>query len=180
MTQHRDQGAGDQDRTTTGHERVVGEGAGGIAGAAAGAALGSLGGPVGTVIGGIAGAVGGWWAGRELGEAAESWNEEEDRYWREEYESTSDRLADRRFEDVRPAYQLGHIAAYNPGYRNRPFEAIEEDLQKGWDDEHRRRHGDWRAVRGFASRAYRHRSASLTDGAADLTGQSGASRSNQR
>jgi hypothetical protein len=163
----------------TGHERVVGEGAGGIAGAAAGAALGSLGGPLGTVVGGIAGAIGGWWAGREIGEAAESWSEEEDRHWREEYESAPDRLADRGYEVIRPAYQLGYIAAHHPGYRHRPFEAIEEDLQKGWTDEHRRRHGDWRTVRGFASRAYRHRSTALTQGSADLFGQSGALRSNK-
>ena len=169
----------DADKEATGHERVVGEGAGGIAGAAAGAALGSLGGPVGKVVGGIAGAIGGWWAGREIGEAAQGWNEEEDRRWRGEYESAPNRLADRGYDEIRPVYQIGYIAAHHPEYRDRAFEEIEADLQKGWTDEHRRKYGDWQTVRGFASRAYRHRSTALTQGPANLTGQSGADRSNR-
>src|ERR671910_369029 len=68
---------------------VVGEATGGVAGAAAGAALGSLGGPIGTIIGGLAGAVGGWWTGRAVSEAASTFNDEDDAYYRSHYESSS-------------------------------------------------------------------------------------------
>jgi len=132
----------------------VGQAVGGITGVVTGAAIGSAAGPIGTVIGGIAGAVGGWWAGRTVAEAAARFTEHEDTDYRRAYEGRSDRLADRSYEDVRPAYQLGHIAGENPEYKGKTFEAIEADLQRGWSNDLRARHGDWAAVRPYAEEAY--------------------------
>ena len=132
----------------------VGEAAGGISGVLAGAAIGSAGGPVGTLIGGIAGAVGGWWAGRAISEAAESFTEKDDEHFREHYETSENRLADRKYDDVRPAYQVGHIASLNPAYWPQEFEAVEPDLRAGWTDDVRDKHGEWDSVRGYARTAY--------------------------
>ena len=132
----------------------IGEAAGGISGVLTGAAIGSAGGPVGTLIGGIAGAIGGWWAGHALSEAAQRYTDEDDSYYREQYESSATRASDRTYDDVRPAYQLGHVARLNPDYTGREFEEIEPDLQHGWRGEIRARHGDWTSVRGYAREAY--------------------------
>jgi len=142
----------DEHRTTAGDE--VGEGVGGVSGVLAGAAIGSLGGPIGTVIGGIAGAVGGWWAGREISEAAHHYTEGDDAFYRNHYEASDRRLADRSYDEVRPAYQLGHIAGQNPEYAGRPFDAVEADLRRGWDSATSDAHGSWDQVRGYARDAY--------------------------
>lgn len=130
----------------------VGEGVGGISGVAAGAAIGSAVGPVGTVIGGIVGAMGGWWAGRAISEAATAVTTEDDGYYRHHYESSPTKLADRSYDDVKPAYYLGHVASRNPDYRNRSFDEVESDLKKGWA--HDSRYGSWDSVRGFAAEGY--------------------------
>jgi hypothetical protein len=144
----------------------VGEAAGGISGVLTGAAIGSAGGPIGTIIGGLAGAMGGWWAGRAISEAAENFTSEDEEYYRGHYERSPGRLADRKYEDVRPAYAVGHMAARNPDYTQRSFEDVEADLQKGWTSSMRERHGDWTTVRPFARDAY-DRSRSSFTGKAD-------------
>jgi len=143
------------DHPSTGDQ--VGEAVGGVSGVVTGAAIGSMGGPIGTVIGGIAGAVGGWWAGRTVSEAASRFTDHDDNNYRQAYEARSDRLADRSYDDVRPAYQLGHIASENPDYNGKNFESIEADLQRGWSNDLRARHGDWAAVRPYAEEAYTSR-----------------------
>lgn len=140
------------DSHTTGEE--IGEAAGGVSGVVAGAAIGSLGGPVGTVVGGIAGAIGGWWAGRAVAEAAEGYTAEDDAVYRNRYESSPDRLADRDYESVSPAYRLGHLAAQNPDYRGRPFTEVEADLRRGWNGVADKTHGAWDTVRAYANDAY--------------------------
>lgn len=147
--------------TTTGVGNQVGEAVGGVSGIVAGAAIGSPAGPIGTIIGGIAGAVGGWWAGHAVAEAAHKFTHEDDSLYRERFESRPDRFADRSYDDVRPAYQLGHIASLNPEYDGRSFDEIEPELRHGWGNNLRARHGDWSAVRPYAEEAY-NRNASVT------------------
>jgi hypothetical protein len=130
----------------------VGEAAGGVSGVLAGAAAGSAVGPVGTVIGGIVGAMAGWWTGRAVAEAATAVTTEDDGYYRKHYESSPTRLADRSYDDVKPAYYLGHVASRNPDYRNRSFNEIETDLRAGWTKDPR--YGSWDAVRSYASEGY--------------------------
>ena len=176
---------------------VVGEATGGLAGAATGAALGSLGGPIGTIIGGIAGAVGGWWSGRAISEAASHYTEDDDAYYRSQFESRRaggalrpdrepDLAADERTSDIalartegysgdyldyRPAYQLGHLAALNPEYASRTFEDVEPDLRRGWTADASERHGGWDEAREHARSAYeraRHRLSGQQDREVDI------------
>jgi hypothetical protein len=131
---------------------LVGEGVGGASGIYAGAALGSLGGPVGTVIGALAGAVGGWWAGRAVSESVKDYKDDDDAHYRTHHTSTGTGARD--YDDVRPAYQLGHVAGRNPEYAGRSFDEVETDLQRGWTGDVAAKHGDWTAVRPYARTAY--------------------------
>jgi hypothetical protein len=139
----------------------VGEAAGGISGGLAGAAIGSIGGPVGTLIGGLAGVIGGWWAGRSIAEAAKDYGDVDDRYYREHYAGSS-RAGNRSYDDVRPAYQLGHLASRNPDYRGRDFDTVESDLKRGWSDEIGARHGEWSSVRDYAREGYTRGTSTLS------------------
>jgi hypothetical protein len=140
---------------------LIGEGVGGASGIAAGAAIGSLGGPVGTVIGALAGAVGGWWSGRAVSEAAHGFTDDDDTHYRTHHgtygtSSTADMSSSstRNYDDVRPAYQLGHLAGRNPDYSGRSFDEVETDLQRGWTSDVSQKHGDWNSVRPYAQSAY--------------------------
>jgi hypothetical protein len=136
---------------------LVGEAAGGITGVLAGAAVGSMAGPIGTIIGGIAGAMGGWWSGRAISEGIERMTEDDETYYRQHFHTSDRRAAERPYDDVRPAYHLGHIAGMNPDYSERRFEEIEEDLQRGWSDDVRSRYGEWDAVRGYVEAGFERR-----------------------
>jgi hypothetical protein len=146
----------------------VGEAAGGISGVVTGAALGSPGGPIGTVIGGIAGALGGWWAGRAVSEAAKHYTHSDDDFYRHYYESSPKRLGDLSYDDVRPAYQVGHFAGRNPDYAGKSFDAVEADLRHGWENGSAVMGREWDQVRGYARDAY-DRSASTVKTASNAT-----------
>ena len=135
------------------HVDEAGEAVGGIGGVLAGAAVGSAIGPIGTIIGGIAGAMGGWWGGRAVTEAASTVTKTDDEYYRNNYES-SNKLADRSYDDVRAAYHLGHVAAHNPDYADKNWNHVSSDLQRGWSADNARKHGEWSAVSGYASEGY--------------------------
>ncbi len=142
----------DHDHASAG--KVAAEGVGGAAAGAAGAAIGAIGGPVGMIIGGLAGIVGGWWAGKAAVESSRHYTPDDDRYYRDKYESSPSRIADRSFDDVRPAYQVGHLAGRNPDYTGRDWDAVDADLERGWTGEVRERHGEWDAARPFARDAF--------------------------
>lgn len=128
---------------------------GGAGGALAGAGLGTIvGGPIGAIVGAIAGAVGGWWAGQTAADPTTTITAEDEARYRSLYEASPNRLADCSYEDVRPFYQLGHVASTNPDYRDRRFEEIEPDLEKGWTPDLRARYGDWSYARQFAREAF--------------------------
>ena len=143
-----------------GPSKPASEAAGGVGGTLAGAAIGTVvAGPIGTVIGGIAGAVGGWWAGHAAAVAAtDRFTSTDDDYYRSHYEGAGNRPADRGYVDVRPAYQLGHVAGYNPDYRGRNFDQIESDLEKGWTSDLRAKHGEWSTARNYARAAFTRQS----------------------
>jgi hypothetical protein len=72
-------------------------------------------------------------------------------------------VADRSYEQVRPAYHLGHLAAHNPDYKDRDWEHVERDLQKGWASDTSGKHGEWTSMRDYAREGFtRGRSASAT------------------
>jgi hypothetical protein len=136
------------------HVDEAGEAVGGIGGVLAGAAIGSAIGPVGTLVGGIAGALGGWWGGRAVTEAASNISRDDDEYYRGHYESSTTKLGDRSYDDVRPAYQLGQVAAQNPDYANRPWKDVSSDLQRGWTAENTKKYGDWNTVSNYAGEGF--------------------------
>jgi hypothetical protein len=127
--------------------KTVGESAGGVLGGSTGMAIGAIGGPVGLVLGGLAGAVGGWWAGKGVAAAI---TKDDDAAFRRDFESERDRLPDRSYDDVRPAYVAGHLAGRNPDYAGRSFEDIESDLQCGWTTEVIGQCGEWPVMRRYA------------------------------
>jgi hypothetical protein len=128
--------------------------AGGVVGAGAGLAMGIAGGPVGMVVGALAGAVGGWWATDRITEDMGAYDENEDQYFRKHYETPEYRLADRSYEDVRPAYAYGHLAARNPAYRDRSFGEVERDLEREWTAGLRERYGEWAGAWRYAQAGY--------------------------
>lgn len=154
----------------------VGEAAGGIGGVLAGAAIGSIGGPIGTVIGGIAGAIGGWWTGRAIAEAASNFSHADDEHFRSDYETRTTGVAssaDRSYDRVRPAYQLGYLASRNPDYAGRSFEDIEPHLERGWNANAAAEGSDWNDMRDYARTAYVRGAASQSS----LTGDPSAKNS---
>jgi hypothetical protein len=127
----------------------VGQAAGGITGVFAGAVVGSTAGPIGTLLGGIAGAIGGWWSGRALAEAAEDITEADDQYYRAHFSRARESRGG--YEQAKPGYYLGDVAAANPDYQS--FEDVERELSSVWSagGESDRRGGDWEAIRDYAS-----------------------------
>ena len=135
---------------------------GGAGGALAGAGLGTIvGGPIGAIVGAIAGAVGGWWAGQAAADPATTISMDDEARYRDMYEASPNRLADRSYEDVRPFYHLGHVACSNPDYRQRTFDDIEADLEKCWTSDLRTRYGEWAYVRPFAREGFNRRQRSI-------------------
>ena len=97
-----------------------------------GAAVGgAVGGPVGAVVGGVAGGIAGGAAGHAVAEAVNP--TVEDAYWRKTYNTRPYYKAGRAYEDYEPAYRYGWEAASNPAYRDRKFDDIDNDLERGWD-----------------------------------------------
>jgi hypothetical protein len=160
------------------HVDEAGEAVGGIGGVLAGAAIGSAIGPVGTVIGGIAGAVGGWWTGRAVTEAASHITKDDDEYYRGHYESSSRKFADRSYDDVRPAYHIGQIAARNPDYANKDWRDVSTDLERGWTADNARKHGDWSTVSSYAGEGFQ-RGRSTVGAAASATANAATSVGNK-
>lgn len=76
----------------------------------------------------------------------------EDRFWRSQFQHAN-HLADRSYDHVRPAYELGSAAARDERYRGRNFEEIETDLENGWLNV-RTDSGEWETVRQYARQAF--------------------------
>ena len=124
--------------------------AGGVVGAGSGAAMGMVGGPIGMVVGALAGAIGGWWAIDKMTDHMGTYTEEEDRWYRQHYETSESRIADRSFDDVRAAYAYGHLAARNPAHGGRGFADVQPDLEREWSTGLRERYGEWASASRFA------------------------------
>ena len=78
----------------------------------------------------------------------------DDSFFRSHFERVN-RLADRSYEQVRPAYRLGQEAAEDECHDGRCFEEIEKDLENGWLNI-RVGGGDWASVREFARIGFDH------------------------
>ena len=108
----------------------VGTGAGAAGAGAAGAAIGgAVGGPVGAVVGAAVGAVAGGLAGKGAAEAVNP--TVEDAYWRDNYNSRPYASADRGYDFYQPAYRYGWESRAK--YQGKQYDAVESDLERGWD-----------------------------------------------
>jgi len=79
---------------------------------------------------------------------------EDDRVFRSHFQRVN-RLADRPYEQVRPAYELGYLAA-DACADGRCFEDLEQHIENGWLSVRSPR-GDWASVREFAREAFDRR-----------------------
>ena len=111
-------------------DHSIGAGTGAVAGAVAGAAVGSAAGPAGTVIGAVAGGVLGAKAGDSIAEAVNP--TEYNAYFQREFKNLPHYTAGRAWTDYEPAYKYGYDT-YGE-YRGQPFDSVENDLQKKWDE----------------------------------------------
>jgi hypothetical protein len=132
---------------------TVAGGVGGIGGMAAGAGAGLTLGPVGAVLGALAGAAGGWWAGKQTIETLGGFENDEDVYYRRLHQQFA---ADARaYDEVRHAYQIGHLAGRNPDYMGSDFDSVEQDLRRAWDEAHGKAEA-WDTVRPYVDRGFAH------------------------
>lgn len=67
----------------------------------------------------------------------------------------ANRLVDRSYEQVRPAYRIGREAGVDPFNEGCDFEKVEKDLENGWLNV-RVGGGDWASVRDFARAGFEH------------------------
>lgn len=84
--------------------------------------------------------------------ADDQFSEAHDRLFRSHFERVN-RLADRAYADVQPAYRLGYAAALDAKNRGRRFEEVETDLENGWLNV-RVGGGEWASVRELARVAF--------------------------
>jgi hypothetical protein len=125
------------------------------AGAVAGGAAGTvILGPLGTVVGALIGAATGGAAAAAVARERVDYDLNVDRVYREHYEDSPQRLADRPFDAVRPAYQFGHVAAARPEWQGRSFSDIEAQLASIWRRELPPSFGEWDAMRPYARAAF--------------------------
>jgi len=125
----------------------VGEGVGGLGGTIMGAAVGSMAGPLGAILGGLAGAFGGWWAGEKVASAIEEAIELDELY-RTDYSERP--LGDFTYEELHPAYVVGHAAANNPDWKDLSWEDIDAQLNNRWAYAPLR----WEQARPYAHKAF--------------------------
>lgn len=129
---------------------------GAVAGAAAGALATGIVGFVGAPVGALLGALGATSTGAaDLdANAAALYPADFDAHYRALWETRLERPADQTFDDVRPAYQYGHLAAQQPAFAEQDFGDVAPELRRRWPDDLARRVGAWDAVRPYVEEAY--------------------------
>ena len=131
----------------------VGTGIGAGAGAATGAAVGgAVGGPLGAAVGGAIGAVAGGAAGHGVGEVLDP--TVEDAYWRDNYSRRPYVTTGKPYDEYQAGYRYGWESAARTDYRNRRFEEIESDLERGWDTARSTTKKEWYQVKDATRDAY--------------------------
>lgn len=89
---------------------------------------------------------------RENSPDAAGYTDEQDRLFRSHFQNVN-HLADRAYDDVRPAYRLGYEAAVDPLRSSQSFADLEKDLENGWLNV-RTRSGEWASVRDYAREGF--------------------------
>lgn len=141
----------------------LGETAGRMAGRATDAAMNVAG----TIFGNAMEALGGWWSSDQARQAGSSFGPDQDRQARVHFEGRAGEAgsggtgATAGYDDVRPLYQFGHVAAHNPDYAGRSFREVEPQLEAAWREDQTTRYGDWPRVRDYVGQGYEQRSETL-------------------
>ncbi len=147
-----------QDRKVGPFEQI-GEAVGGALGKAAGRANDMAMNVAGTVFTSALQALGGWWSTPEAEQASRSFSESEDRACRQHYESrrSASTAQATEYDRVRPAYQFGYMAGRNPEYQSKPFDQVEAQIERAWEQVGREQSGSWSDVRDQVSFGYTYR-----------------------
>ena len=135
---------------------TLGETAGRMAGRATDAAMNVAG----AIFGNAVEALGDWFASDEARRAGSSFGADQDRQARAHFSTTRDESAS-SYDEVRPLYQLGHVAAHNPDYAGRSFREVEPQLERAWHEDQTTRYGDWPRVRGYVGHGFETRAETL-------------------
>jgi hypothetical protein len=99
---------------------------------------------------------------------------EEDRLFRSHFQHAN-RLADRSYEGVRPAYRFGYDAASDPRFAGKAFDVAEKDLEGDWLNI-RFANDEWQSVRDYAREGFELRRKIGVVGTARLSGSDGSQR----
>lgn len=139
-----------RDTTPSQREPIRGESRPSPQGATAGAhgahdraSLRSVAAPIAPLLDDLAAERGGWWTGRTVTDALTRYTDDDETYYRAHFAHYVDEGEGDRFESMRPAYMLGHLAGFNPEYIGHAWGDIEHGLAAAWA---RRSRADWAAV----------------------------------
>lgn len=118
----------------------VGVGLGAAAGGAAtGAIAGAVAGPIGAAVGAVVGGVAGGYAGKAAAEAIDP--TVEDTYWRDNYRTRPYYDSAAPYDEYAPAYRYGWESRGR--HRDRRFEEVEPEMQRGWTQARATSKLDW-------------------------------------
>lgn len=135
----------------------IGESVGGTMGKMAGRANDMAMNALGSLFGTALQQLGGWWTTPDAERAASSFTEDEDRVFREHFQSSTGSTAGTaEYDSARSAYRFGHLAGQNPEYKSKPFDHVEADVEQAWARLGREGE-DWARVRDRVKYGYTYR-----------------------
>lgn len=145
----------------------LGEAVGGTVGKMVGRANDMAMSAAGSLLGTAVQAMGGWWASPDADRASRAFSERGDQPFRDHYEARARPASggSRDYQSARELYQFGYVAGRNPEYQTKPFDSVEADLERAWEQLGRDRFGEWPEVRDQVSFGYTYRD----DGAPNAT-----------
>lgn len=75
---------------------------------------------------------GGWWSALSRGDLLSLYTRADDTYYRAHHEYLTRGLSGAPFDQIRPAYLIGHIAGFNPEIAGRSWDQVEPLLAGAW------------------------------------------------
>ena len=107
------------------------------------------------LVGAMRESAGGWWRQRSVADVLALFTSLDDTYYQAHFEHACAGLDDLTYDDVRPAYVLGHLAGIDPDYLGHSWDQVALDLEQSWKLGART---EWSGVSGFARVAFRRAS----------------------
>ncbi|WP_435011332.1 hypothetical protein P12x_002639 [Tundrisphaera lichenicola] len=141
------------DNESKGSEGVAGAAAGGAGGAVMGTILGlAAGGPLGAAVGVAVGTL----AGAAVGYSVDYEHHEQEFL---DYHKSDPARASQPWERANPAYRYGWESHDRPEFRDKTYDHVQPDLQKGWTGS-----GDFADYEPYVKHAWERRAAVMQDG----------------